>query len=281
MGTPSHRVRLRGLLQDHPRTLARARRLHEVARPLALLEAQSQGRERLVESPVFALCSIRSGSTLLRSLLNAHSQIRAPHELHLNAVRVTATGMGRTAMGELGLDDERLQYLLWDRVLHRELLGSGKQIIVDKTPFNALIWRRLVRCWPQARFLVLRRHPGAITDSWHRAHPDLTRDEVAEVVQRYLPGMTDAYAEHGGLIVRYEDLTRDPAAELTRICEFLGVEFEPTMLTYGSGGERWRRGLGDWSDKIRSGLVQPSGPLPDAADIPDALVPVSRAWGYL
>ena len=281
MDTSAYRARLRGLLQEHPRTLARARRLREVARPLALLEAQAQGRERLVESPVFVLSSIRSGSTLLRSLLNAHSQIRAPHELHLNAVRVSVTGMGKASMGELGLDDERLQHLLWDRILHRELLGSGKQIIVDKTPYNTLVWRKLVRCWPEARFIVLRRHPGAIVDSWHRAHPHLTRDEVAEVVQRYLPGMTEAYDEHGGLIVHYEDLTRDPAAELTRICEFLGVEFEPTMLSYGSGGQRWRRGLGDWSDKIRSGLVQSSGPLPDAADIPDALVPVSRAWGYL
>jgi len=39
--------------------------------------------DRLVAAPVFILCTLRSGSTLLRVLLNSHSQIHAPHELHL------------------------------------------------------------------------------------------------------------------------------------------------------------------------------------------------------
>ncbi|XDO64283.1 sulfotransferase [Streptomyces sp. RLB1-33] len=43
---------------------------------------------RLVDSPVFVLSSVRSGSTLLRVLLNSHSQIRAPHEMHLRTVHV-------------------------------------------------------------------------------------------------------------------------------------------------------------------------------------------------
>ncbi|MFD8212331.1 sulfotransferase [Streptomyces sp. NPDC059697] len=41
-----------------------------------------------MDSPVFVLSSVRSGSTLLRVLLNSHSQIRAPHEMHLRTVHV-------------------------------------------------------------------------------------------------------------------------------------------------------------------------------------------------
>ncbi len=278
---PRQPTRLRAVLEDRPRLLARARRVREIARPLDLLEARTQAGERLVERPVFVLCSIRSGSTLLRMLLNAHSQIRAPHELHLNAVRVAATGVAEMSMAELGFTDQRLQFMLWDRVLHRELLDSGKQVVVDKTPSNSMIWRKLLRCWPEARFIVLRRHPAAIAASWSRAHPALSPTDVSEVLLPYLTGMDEAYAAHGGLLTRYEDLTRDPTRELTRICDFVGLPFEPTMLDYaGPAPIRALRGLGDWSGKIRSGRVQPGTDLPDTADLPAALLPTARAWGY-
>ncbi|MBA3352786.1 MAG: sulfotransferase [Blastocatellia bacterium] len=36
---------------------------------------------------------------------------------------------------------------------------------------------------------------------------------------------------HADMIaVKYEDLLREPAGELSKLCEFLGVSFEPTML---------------------------------------------------
>ena len=265
-----------------PRLLVRLRRVRSVARAVDLLESRAQARERLVERPVFVLSSVRSGSTLLRLLLNAHSRIHAPHELHLNALRVTATGMSGVAMAELGLSDQLLQFMLWDRVLHRELLDSGAQVVVDKTPSNSMIWRKLLRCWPDAQFIVLRRHPGSIAASWQHTHPDWTAADVEKYVLPYLTGMDEAYAGHGGLLTHYEDLVREPAAELGRICEFLGLEYEPTMLDYAARGPiEVRRGLGDWSAKIRSGRIQAGAQLPDPAEVPAALLPVTRAWGYI
>ena len=44
---------------------------------------------RLVASPVFLLSAIRSGSTLLRSILNSHPAVCAPHELHLRYLKVS------------------------------------------------------------------------------------------------------------------------------------------------------------------------------------------------
>ena len=44
--------------------------------------------DRLLEQPGFVMCTLRSGSTLLRVLLDSHSQIRSPHELHLRYVSV-------------------------------------------------------------------------------------------------------------------------------------------------------------------------------------------------
>lgn len=60
---------------------------------------------RLVPSPVFILSSIRSGSTLLRCILDTHSRIRAPHELHLADLEVQLTSpYVQLAMQTAGLE---------------------------------------------------------------------------------------------------------------------------------------------------------------------------------
>ena len=83
--------------------------------------------DRLIEAPVFVMCTLRSGSTLLRVLLDSHSQIHCPHEIHLRYVSVHFDEKwSERSMKEMGLDPERLEYLLWDRILHRELAASGK-----------------------------------------------------------------------------------------------------------------------------------------------------------
>ena len=79
--------------------------------------------DRLLEQPGFVMCTLRSGSTLLRVLLDSHSQIRSPHELHLRYVSVHFDQKwSERSMAELGLDPTRAEYLLWDRLLHRSLV---------------------------------------------------------------------------------------------------------------------------------------------------------------
>ena len=238
--------------------------------------------DRLVTAPTFILSSVRSGSTLLRLVLDSHPEICSPHELHLRRVGVRALGHGQFALGELGLDERELRHLLWDRILHRELQRSGKSRFVNKTPGDSLMWADLLACWPDARFIHLHRHPAAVVDSWAAARTALTRDEVAQDVLAYATGMEQARELRGGLVVRYEDLTTDPEAVTRRICEFVGVDWVPAMIDYGKAPHAGlRRGLGDWSDKMRSGVIQPADPPPPADRIPAALRPVARAWGYL
>src|SRR5215212_12159632 len=59
--------------------------------------------DRLLEAPTFVLCSVRSGSTLLRVLLDSHSRICAPHELHLRDISVSLrTDYAERSLGEIG-----------------------------------------------------------------------------------------------------------------------------------------------------------------------------------
>ena len=237
---------------------------------------------RLLEAPTFVLCTVRSGSTLLRVLLDSHSQICAPHEIHLRDLSVKpASEYVEKALAEIDLDATRLEYVLWDWVLHRELEESGKRYLVHKAPRDVFIADRIADCWPDARFIFLLRHPAAVARSRQAVRPQDTPERNAAMVLRYGEALEEARRRYAGLTVRYEDLAADPAEVTQELCNFLGVPWEPEMLDYGRFAHgRYRSGLGDWKDKIKSGRVQPPDPPPAATETPPELAPLSEAWGY-
>ncbi|WP_030918838.1 sulfotransferase family protein [Streptosporangium amethystogenes] len=238
--------------------------------------------DRLLVAPIFVLSPVRSGSTLLRAMLNAHSMLHAPHEPHVRRLRVEfGTSLAERAMRALGHNRADLEHLLWDRVLHRELVRSGKTFFVDKTPANAFAYQRVAACWPDARFVFLLRHPASIARSWYEAGAGRrTPEEAALDALRYMKAVQRARGALSGCTVRYEDLTAAPEAEARRVCDFLDVPWESEMLAYGEQAVL-EKGLGDWKDKIRSGRVQPGRDLPGPEEIPDSLRSMCESWGYL
>ncbi|MFJ3669827.1 sulfotransferase family protein [Streptomyces sp. NPDC090106] len=237
---------------------------------------------RLVESPVFVLSSVRSGSTLLRVVLNSHSRIRAPHEMHLRTVHVNLTrGFTPDAMKALELDRSELEHLLWDRVLDLELSRSGKDVIVDKTPPNTLIWPRLQRCWPSARYILLLRHPGAVIASLTDRRKDPDHEAILAEVTQYAEKLEEARRNLDVHVVTYEELTADPEKATRGICGYLGVPWESAMLDYGRKDHgTFRPQLGDWSSTIKSGRIQPARRAEEGAELPPRLAELAQAWGY-
>ncbi|MGW0485788.1 sulfotransferase family protein [Nonomuraea sp. NPDC003214] len=252
--------------------------VHEPPVRLRSNAATVPAAERLVPAPVFVLSAPRSGSTLLRLILGTHPAVHAPHELHLAHLRVELpAGVPRLAMRMLGHDQAALEHLLWDRLLHLELARSGKALLVVKDPGNALIWERLAEAWPAARWVYLLRHPAAVLASWREAtgHPD---EPSAPHLARYMRAVDDARQAVPGLTIRYEDLATDPAAAVAAVCGHIGVDFQPGMLDYDRPAHLVR-GVGDWSDTIRTGRVQPPR-RPDGAAMPAVLADIAAAWGY-
>jgi len=240
--------------------------------------------DRLVKAPVFVMCTLRSGSTLLRVLLNTHSQIHAPHEIHLRYISVSLDKKwSERSMKEMGLDADGLRYLLWDRILERELSSSGKSIVVDKTPNNVFIADKLRECWPDARFIFLLRHPAAIAQSrkdWFKGKDHYDEEQNHDLIRRYCEALEDARQAYDGITVRYERLTEEPEAVTREICSFLDLEWEPGMIEYGQYDHgRYKSGLGDWSEKIKSGEIQKAKPPPP--ETPEPLRPIAAKWGYL
>ena len=259
-----------------------------LARRTGIQLRQRDGRIRVIRNPrrelaqpAFIFTSVRSGSTLLRMILDSHPDIYAPHELHLAHINVDfGLPAAENAITALGLDRDELTYMLWDRLLTQALRKSGKSVLVEKTPNLVFIWHRVAACWPDARFIYLLRHPAAILDSWQRARTSQTREEAVASIISYLTYLREARRALPGHTIRYEDLTADPVGETRRLCEFLGVPWDPAMLDYGrhDHGELLP-GLGDWREKIRTGTVQQPRPVPDI-ELPPELQALAADLGY-
>jgi hypothetical protein len=216
-------------------------------------------------------------------LLNSHSRIRAPHELHLRTLGVKLTpGFSEESMLDLGLDQVELEHVLWDRVLHLDLRRSGKQIIVDKTPGNVFLWERLHYAWPKARFIFLLRHPeGVVTSLQNRKDNTATRAALETNALKYFKPLEQARSTLDGLTLRYEDLTAEPEKTTREVCSYLDVEWEREMLDYAEHDQgRFLPNLGDRSDTIKSGRIQPARSLETTEELSPKLAKYAAAWGY-
>jgi len=98
---------------------------------------------------------------------------------------------------------------------------------------------------------VLTRHPMAVWSSYVESFFDGDFESAHRfnpLLERYVPAIARFLREPSVALhrVRYEELVRDPAAQGQRLCEFLGLAWEPRIVEYGAEGPTHAgRGLGD------------------------------------
>jgi Sulfotransferase family len=221
---------------------------------------------------LFVIGSPRSGSTLLNRMLGASPDVYAPPEPHL-LTPLAHLGyfasverapydpvITRAAARELvkQLPSGEADYLAalrayTDSVYARLLAPSGRRMLLDKTPAYALVLDFLTRLYPEARYVVLTRHPMAVWASVVESFFDGDQEAAHRhnpLLERYVPAIARFLRERPVPLhhVRYEELVRDPEAEMQRICTFAGLAFDSRMVDYGSAGSGRSdapRGLGD------------------------------------
>lgn len=221
---------------------------------------------------IFLIGAPRSGSTLLTRMLGAHPSIHAPEEPHLLTPlahlgyydRVGAAPydpiISEVAIRQLvaALPRGEADYLealrAYTDTLYAGLLaGSGKPLLLDKTPAYALVLDFVAKLYPKARFLVLTRHPLAIwtsvVGSFFDGNHQAARDHNP-ILELYVPAIArflrEAPVPYHHL--RYEALVAQPREQMEALCGFLGIDFEEDMVEYGrseSGRSESARGLGD------------------------------------
>jgi hypothetical protein len=119
------------------------------------------------------------------------------------------------------------------RVIAEEWLAFARQedrrVILEKSPKHIHCIHRIRRLLPGARLIVMIRNPLDTCASLYRRFDDL---DLA--IERWLMDNEAALAARDGdatLLVRYEALTREPAATLSTACTFLGLDWDPELLT--------------------------------------------------
>lgn len=215
----------------------------------------------------FILGRPRTGTTLLRSLFDAHPNVQIPWECQfmLNLY---------PKYGKLELWDsetlkqfhtellEQWQFKSWyvdqDKLLADILACEGPntyasvcqavylnhisfypkteiRMIGDKNPGYSIYYDRLKEILPDAKFIYILRD---YRDNFHSVkNVDFELPFVSVVVYKwkyFYKKALEAGKKYPDsfYIVRYEDLVSDPEPQLRRICEFLGLPFVPEVFDF-------------------------------------------------
>ena len=227
---------------------------------------------------VFLLSPFRSGSTLLRVMLEGHPRLFAPPELELLGFETLAErrrcftgrdrfareGLVRAVMELRGLDAGRAEVLLEEleredgsvSVFYRRLQGwIGERLLVDKTPRYALHRPTLERAeawFEEPLYVHLVRHPAATVSSYLEARLDQVyrfpgpARRQAELVwwqgHRNILSFLDGVPPQRWCRITFEDLVGRPRETLTRLCRLFGLDPVPEMLEPYQG-ERMTDGI--------------------------------------
>ena len=124
-----------------------------------------------------------------------------------------------------------------------------------------------------ARQVFLLRHPARVIASFAAKYPDLTLPDIGFVEQSRL---YDAAIEQGQkpVVIDSFDIRQNPEKMLSKLCHALGLEFDPAMLSWPTGGHPadgvW---AAHWYDAVHrsTGFAGPEGDLPDLSGQLDSL----------
>jgi hypothetical protein len=207
----------------------------------------------------------RSGTTLLRLMLDAHPALTIPPETHFVTPLIQASGSLRfdadrvarlivegrhRRWRDFGLDSDELLSRLRAiepfntpdavRAFYRLYAEKqGKPRWGDKTPDYVRKMRKLELTLPEARFIHLIRD-GRDAGLSHNARivKRGVREPLsaADLARRWVVRVRKAreLAEHlsGYLELRYEDLVTDPEPALRKACDLIALDYDPAMLDY-------------------------------------------------
>jgi hypothetical protein len=188
--------------------------------------------------------ALRSGTTMLRLMLNAHPAVSCPGESDFIFEYLTIRN------GAWSLDTDALRQNLMFKTSGMTLVdGSALDQVASlisqsarDRDANVLVMHRALNqvldVMPDLKVIHLLRDPrdvarSSIAMGWAGnvysglGHWLDTEDDWSAAEPRL------AASQH--IEVRYEDLVSRPRSELERICAFVGVPFDPVMLAYDQG----------------------------------------------
>ncbi len=257
--------------------------VERVYNPNLFAEGDTRSYE-MIERPIFLVGSERSGTTLLRLMLDSHPDILFWAEFEYATDLVNDAGnfpklpdyykwlqTNRNFLMDGLVIDRRLGYSALVNSFLRQFQQFGsnesKPLVGATVHHN---FDRLLRIWPNARFIHIVRDGRDVSrscvkmgwagDGWHGARRWLTAEKLWDEMKLKVPA-------EDRLEVRFENLVENTAETLDSVCRFIGddvaspmeIRYHPDMMNYAVGTDY---GLPDsslvnqWHSKLSKREIQ-------------------------
>ncbi len=211
------------------------------------------------QPPIFIVGSPRSGSTLLRNMLNRHPRLAICRETQFyryiysrreafgdlaniaNRRRVVTEYLATNRIRRSGIEFAGLESrLLRDATSYAALFAAlmahyaeseGKPRYGEKTPQHALFTETLAEWYPGAAIIHLIRDPREVVASLQRV-PWASNSVITNTKTWIDYNLAALESKHRPeyLLVKYQHLVSRPEEELARICTHIQEDYSPAML---------------------------------------------------
>lgn len=206
---------------------------------------------------IFLVSQPRSGSTMMQAVLSNHPAITTKSEPWVQLLQAPIVNpslikasfdwrLTMDAVKSLELGDDCLSQVskrikeVVDGYYKNELDQAGAEFFLDKTPryYNMLDY--LYESYPDAHFVVLRRHPASVLASIHKTWHNgkgveslyYYSEDLIEA-PRLMDKFTNKYG-HSNRVkeIDYESLISSPNETFSSVFEWLGLDYRDELLSY-------------------------------------------------
>lgn len=236
----------------------------------------------------------RSGTTLLQSLLAAHSQIASFPESHFFRYLLGNRSNWRAKLripsplarqrfdeflAEVGHPELKkylpntavftIQYIQgFIRVLDELTQQQGKNLWLEKTPGNLYYISYIEKRVEGAKFIHLVRNGADVVTSLYdvtHQYPEVWKGtwDLDRCIRQWIKDVRlslNYLNKPNHILVQYEQLIDNQPLVLSQLCDFIGVEYEPTMLEdYQKVAQKVTLPFESWKVSVQQGIYNPSG----------------------
>jgi len=266
----------------------------------------------LLEQPIFILSCVRSGSTLLRCIVDTHPDLCSPAHLNLGMLCNDLYNAAYYTIGKLpGVEsEEQRNFLVVEEVrrvvgdiLGRYARGKGKKSWCEKSTANIDYLDILHEVFPDAKYICLYRNCLDVANSCIKFNPLGYMGELASYIKKrpdnFVGAMVDNWLEKNKKLlaferrydnqcfrVNYESLVQDSERVLEELFGFLGRSWDEKLLDsiFCSPHDQGEGDVKVWfSDRINKDSVGNGTAMPMEAIPKDLIVEIDalhKELGY-
>jgi len=200
-------------------------------------------------SPIFLVGFPRSGTTLLDTILRSHPLIEVVEEKPIiNKLVDSLNKLSNKGLENLKTINEtqaeNLRKVYFDSLDSQIKNKNNSKIYIDKLPLNIVYAGEIVRIFPNAKFIVLLRHPYDCVFSCFMQNFELNDamanflnledaarlyDYVMGLWMQYLSILKINYCE-----VKYENIIKDFKPTVSSVLKFLNLSWDNSVVEYST-----------------------------------------------